>query len=69
VHCTARFFLIGAWRRRDPGSVPAIFAGRPELRRPGMTPIEIFVAVLAIAFLVWMVFDQFRLSRHDQDRD
>jgi hypothetical protein len=34
-----------------------------------MTPIEIFVAVVATAFLVWMAFDVIRLNRQDRDRD
>jgi hypothetical protein len=34
-----------------------------------MTPIEIFVAVSAIAFLGWMAFDLLRLNRQDRDRD
>jgi hypothetical protein len=34
-----------------------------------MTPIEIFVAVVVIAILVWMAFDQLRISRQEGDRD
>jgi hypothetical protein len=34
-----------------------------------MTPIEIGVAVVVIAILVWMAFDQLRISRQDRDRD
>jgi hypothetical protein len=34
-----------------------------------MTPIETFVAVVAVAFLVWITFDVIRLNRQDRDRD
>jgi hypothetical protein len=34
-----------------------------------MTPIEIGVAVVVIAILVWMAFDQLRISRQDRNRD
>jgi hypothetical protein len=34
-----------------------------------MTSIEFFVAVVAIALLGWMAFDQLRISRQDRDRD
>jgi type II secretory pathway pseudopilin PulG len=49
------------------GSV--LFWRGAELKRPGMTPIEIVVAVVVIAILVWMAFDQLRISRQDRDRD
>jgi Tfp pilus assembly protein PilE len=49
------------------GSV--LFWRGAELKRPGMTPIEIVVAVVVIAILVWLAFDQLRISRQDRDRD
>ena len=34
-----------------------------------MTPIEIFIAVVLIAILGWLAFDQLRISRQERDRD
>jgi hypothetical protein len=34
-----------------------------------MTPIEICVAVVVIAILVWMAFDHLQISRQDRNRD
>src|SRR5215218_3165426 len=47
------------------GRTPSVNSGRAlrgpvlfdrRMRRPGMTPVEIFVAVVAIAFLGWTAF-------------
>ena len=34
-----------------------------------MTPIKIFIAVVVIALLAWLAFDQLRISRQERDRD
>ena len=73
--CTSN--SLAGFNKSDPGPRgynPGLGARGHRLDRARgyrrtMTPIEIFFAVVLVAILGWLTFDQLRISRQERDRD